>query len=202
MNFIDSTLNPIMIWLPQAFSAAMIALAAVFYYRTTHNPENPRPWFKRLAFLSVGFNFLYAAILTVGQYFVWNRDEFTKLFLDQPNYLLSYSWARFWQSAMLILALAFVFWLILRFIQKKEARFFYPGEVEMAFVLSIAVGWSNFTVFVPLAFILMIIFSLFQKIFKRERYVTIGWPFIVSAVLTFAFSEKIFGVLTFLSVLH
>lgn len=213
MNFIDSTLNPAMIWLPNAFFALVIALAVIFYFWTTRKPENPRPRFKKLAFWTIGFKFFYAIILTLGQYFIWSQDQFTRLFLSTPlkisglspigrvplfadsklGYFLFYSWGHFWLNAIVSVALALVFWFFLKVLQKKEARFFYPGEVELGFVLTLAVGWPNFVIFLPLAFLMIILVSLFRMVFMKEAYTTIGWPFILAAAITFVFGHALLG---------
>jgi hypothetical protein len=214
MNFIDSTLNPALTLLPQFFFGAVLLLAVVFYYLTVHRPENPRPRFKKLAFWAIGFKFFYAAILTVGQYFLWSEDQFAKLFLNQPlkhggdisaigglplfsgtklGYFLFYSWGHFWLNAFLSLAIALAFWLFLKALEKKESRFFYPGETELGFALTLAVGWPGFVVFLPLAFIAVVLVSLFRLLFMKEAYTTIGWPFILAAIAAFAFGQIILG---------
>lgn len=213
MNFIDSFLDPALVWLPQAFFGLVIILAVIFYYRTTRSPENPRPYFKRLAWWTIGFKFFYAAALTAGQYFLWSEDQFSRLFLNAPlkstalsmagniplfsnsklGYFLFYSWGHFWLNALVSVALAFALWSFLKALQKKESRFFYPGETELGFVLTLAVGWPNFVVFLPLTFIMVILVSLFRMIFMKEPYTTLGWPFILAAVIAFAFSQVILG---------
>ena len=173
MNFIDSILTPILIWLPGAFFGIVIALAVLFYFLILKNPESPRPYFKWLAWWTIGFKFFYAAILTIGQYYLWSGDRFGRLFLNQPlkvpsgvslfehlplfsdsklGYFLFYSWGHFWLNALVSIALAFALWFFLKMLQKKEVQFFYPGETELGLVLALAVGWPNFIVFIPITF--------------------------------------------------
>ncbi len=213
MNFLSSILPAILTWLPNVFFGVIIALAILFYFLTQKNPENLRPYFKRLAWWTIGFKVFYAAIMTVGQYFVWNSDQFSRLFLSQPlkmpglspvevipifsnsklGYFLFYSWGHFWLNALVSIALAFVLWAFLKMIQKKEARFFYPGETELGFVLTLAVGWPNFVVFLPLAFLSVVLVSLFRMIFMKESYTTVGWPFILAAIFAFVLGQAIIG---------
>ncbi len=214
MDFINSFLTPVLVWLPRVFFGVVIALASVFYFFILRNPENPKPYFKRLAFWSIGFKFFYALILTLGQYFLWSKDQFGQLFLNQPlkipsgisplehlplfsdsgiGYFLFYSWGHFWLNAIWSVIIALVFWFFLKVLQKKEARFFYPGETELGFVLMLAVGWPNLVVFLPLAFLAVVLISLFRMIFMKEAYTTIGWPFILAAAATFVFGQAIIG---------
>lgn len=214
MNSADSTLNLILIWFPQVFFSLVIILAIVFYFLTIRNPENPRPRFKKLAFWAIGFKFFYAIVLTIGQYLFWSKDEFSRLFLTQPlkygseisaigglplfsdsklGYFLFYSWGHFWLNAIWIALIALVFWGFLKILEKKKARFFYPGETELALILTLAVGWPNFIVFIPLALVMVVLVSSFRMIFMKEPYTTVGWPFILAAIVAFVFGQAILG---------
>lgn len=102
-------------------------------------------------------------------------------------------------EAMLSIALAFLFWFFLKALQKKEERFFESGETELGLVLALAIGWPDFVIFLPFAFLAVALFSLFRHSFLKEVYTTIRWPFVAAAVLTFLFSGKIFAILPFLS---
>ena len=189
MSFIELYVNPALILLPQIFFGAVILLAIFFYFLTVRRPENPRPRLKKLTFWTIGFKFFYAALLTIGQYFLWNSDQFGRLFLEQPlrygseisavgglplfsgtklGYFFFYSWGHFWLNAVWSLVIALVFWLFLKALEKKESRFFYPGETELGFVLTLAVGWPNFVVFIPLAFLAVVIVSVFRILFIKE----------------------------------
>ena len=213
MGFINSILTPALVWLPNVFFGVLIVLAILAYLSVLKNPENPKPHFKRLAWLVIGFKLFYAAVLTAGQYLIWSGDKFDKLFLSQPlkmasssiisriplfsdsklGYFLFYSWGHFWLNALVSIALALVFWFFLKILEKKEARFFYPGETELGFVLALAVGWPNFVVFIPFAFLSVILVSIFRMIFMKETYTTLGWPFIIAAVAAFVFGHAILG---------
>src|SRR3989344_3109003 len=121
MDFSISFLNPILVWLPRLFFGLIVILAAIL----------PQNYLKKLAWWSVGFRVFYAAILSLSQYYVWNQDKFTKLFLD---YIISYSWSRFWIDVLLSFVFAILFWFFLKALQKKEERFFEPGETELGLV--------------------------------------------------------------------
>ncbi|MGC9610689.1 MAG: hypothetical protein ABSE68_00460 [Minisyncoccia bacterium] len=203
MDFTNSFLNPFLIYLPKVFSAGVILLAAFFYLRVLKNPEDSASRLKKLAVWVIGFRFFYALILTLGQYFVWNEDQFGKLFLKQPNnYFIFYSWERFWLDAVLSAVIAFLFWFFLKALQKKESRFFCPGETELGLALTIAVGWPDCVIFIPLTFLLVVLFSLFRMIFLKESYTTIGWPFIFAAALTLISGSAVLSSLGLLGVLN
>jgi hypothetical protein len=115
------------------------------------------------------------------------------LFDSKLGYFFFYSWGHFWLNALVSIALAFALWSFLKMLQKKEARFFYLGETELGFVLALAVGWPNFVVFLPLAFLSVVLISLFRTIFLKKAYTTLGWPFILAAILAFVFGQAIIG---------
>jgi hypothetical protein len=202
MDLINSLLNPFLIYSPKVFFAGAMLLAAVFYFISLKNAGVPKPHFKILAWCIVGFQFFYALVLTLGQYYIWNGDKFGKLLLAQPGgYFLFYSWERFWLNPVLSVIIALVFWLFLNALRRKEGRFFRSGETELGLVLMLAVGWPNSVIFIPLAFLSVVFVSLFRMIFLKEPYTTVGWPFILVAALTLFFGRIILSALGLLAVL-
>lgn len=165
-------MNIFLTYLPQVFFITVFLAAAsrVISY-------------KLLVISSVAFHLFYAAFLTLGQYYVWSQSEFTKLLLDSPGYFFFYSWGRFWINALLAIVLPFIFYLFLRLLKKYQERFFEQGETELGLLSALIVGWPNFVIFVPLVFVLVIIVSIFRRLFLKEFYTTLGIPFLIAALV-------------------
>ncbi|MBI4692153.1 MAG: hypothetical protein HY773_01785 [Candidatus Terrybacteria bacterium] len=144
------------------------------------------------------FRFFYAGILTWLQYYVWSHNEFSRLLLPphQPiKYFLQYSWTHFWFNAVLSVGAAFLFWLLLRMLKKYQESFFEQGEPEIGFLCSLIVGWPNFIIFAPLAFILMILISLFQTIFLKKFHTAFSISFLLAALAVLFFGSRLVDIL-------
>jgi hypothetical protein len=195
-------------WLPNFFFGLIFLAAAFFYTRG----RLERRVYLILSVIAVGFRFLYASILTLGQYFVWASDSFSRIFLRLPldgplpfeiarkmpwlfggrlGYFLFYSLGRFWLNFCLVFIVSFVFWLFLQLLKKYKWRFFEEGEVELGFLAAVIVGWPGFLIFLPAAFLLVILMSLGRMVFWREKYTTLGYPFLLAVLLTLLFGQKL-----------
>ena len=175
---------------------------------------------KSLIVGSIMFRFFYAFLLTVSQYYVWSQDKFTQILLNSSlvqtipisgifnkicqlplvncqkfGYFLFYSYGRFWLNALISVAVAFVFYLFLKSLQKHQARFFEEGEAELGFLSALIVGWPNFVVFLSLVFILVILISIFRRVFLKQFYTTLGWPFILAAFASLVLGSNLIAIL-------
>ena len=186
--------------------------------------------YKSLILSVLGFKAIYALVETVSQYYVWSGNALTKSFLNQNivdlnvikdfpasmawifdnrlGYFLFYSWGRFWFEIVISLVAGLVFYLFLIFLKKHKERFFEEGEVEMGFILSLLVGWSNFTIFLPLVFLSVILVSI-TKLFLffigrgsvsgvKEIYTTLGAPLLLAALIVLFFGNylvSLFGLM-------
>lgn len=140
---------------------------------------------------------------TVLQYYVWGKNPFTNMLLTQPlsekvpnelipgfvrnilfdnprGFFLHYAWVHFFLNVFLSFLSAIVFYFILVFLQKYRERFFREGEIFLGTLMALMVGWPNVVLFVPLALILTVIFSVVRSIVWNEQYTTLGWSFLVS----------------------
>ncbi len=195
--------NFIAIWLPRVFFGIVFILTCLIYWKIRKGSEFKKFTLRGLVIASVVFKFFYALLLTVGQYFVWRADPFGHLLLHgslsglpadvtggvaafngQLGYFLFYSWSHFWLDAIWSVILAFVFWLILKSLQKHQERFFHPGETEIGLIAALIVGWPDMLIFVPLVFVGVILVSLYRLIFLKESYTTLGWPLLLAVILT------------------
>ncbi len=166
--------------------------------------------YRALLWFTTGFRVFYAVLLTVGQYFFWSENSFSRsllntalgksvplkliqnnpwLFNNRFGYFLIYSWGHFWLNAALSILLAVIFWQILALIKRRNDRFFDKGEVKLGFLSALLVGWPNVLLFVPVAFVFVVMISIIRKIFFREAYTTLGLPFLCAIFLTFLFGN-------------
>lgn len=176
--------------LPIFFWWAVIALA-LFNYRRSKNIV-PLIWGV------VVFRIAYAATRTIYQYYDWKGGALTKLFLPpyQPeDYLLFYSWGRFWLNVAVVFAAALIFYLFLKILQKYKERFFIEGETELGALCVLAAGWPNFVFFLPLVFLAVVSISIFRMLVLKKMYTTLGYPLFLAAILALAFGDRLIRIL-------
>jgi len=146
-----------------------------------------------------------SVILSIGQYLVWNSNPMTKSFLNSPighnvsapifksisfianssfGYFSYYIIGRIWIGTFLSILSALIFWYFLRILKKYNNRFFEDGEVELGGVCVLILGWPNFVIFIPLVFLSVIFISLFKMVFLKEKFTTLGYPFLLATLIT------------------
>ena len=177
--------------------------------------------YKALIWFVLGFKILYASASTIGQYYVWSSNSFTKLLLDKNaidfsvlrefsgklflfldnrfGYFFFYSWGRFWFEIIVSLIAALAFYLFLIFLKKYKERFFEEGETALGFLLAFMVGWSNFIVFLPIAFLSVVFISILKILFFKEKYTTLGAPFLLAALIVLIFGDYLVSLLGWVS---
>jgi len=57
------------------------------------------------------------------------------------------------------------------------------------------VGWPNFIIFAPLAFILLILISFFQTIFLKKINTVISLPFLLAGLVVLFFGDRLVDIL-------
>ncbi len=218
MNFL---IGPFLEWVPRIFSWVIFFLAVFFYFKYHgERAAERKKIFHTLIFISIIFAFLYTSFLAWGQYYVWSQDQFSQSFLatslpkDIPvplveslpgvfhassGYFIFYSLQHFWFPFVLNVLIAFVFFWFLGTLKKYNGRFFEEGETELGFLLSLLVGWPIFLVFLPLAFLCVILVSIVKTAFFKERYTTLGVPFLLGAFVALALAPWLLSTPFFLS---
>lgn len=201
--------SPLLTWLPIVFSILVLVLAGYFYFGR-HKFQNLYKYFLYLIGAVILFRLGYAALLALGQYYLWSASEFTKLLTTTPlgrdvpvpfflqflsstplGYFIFYSYGRFWISLILTLFVAFLFFGFLKLLRRYQERFFREGEVELGLLTALIVGWPNFVIFIPLVFLSVVVVSLFRLIFLKEPYTTLGVPLVLSAAMTLILSAAV-----------
>lgn len=207
--FLNFLFGPFLTWSPLVVGAPLLFCGAYRY--VLEREKRPlvgffeRCSYRLLAWVAIGFHVVYAGISTTGQYLVWKASAFTSSFLQFPvgeqvaspvaqwlpflfkgplGYFLFYSWGHFWIIAILSIAVALLFRLYLRALEKRNERFFYPGEVGLGFLCALVLGWPRVILFIPVFFLCVLAFSLFRTLVAKTPYTTLGYPFLIGVVLT------------------
>lgn len=208
-GFTDFFTGPFLAWSPLIVGTVLLFLGAYRY--VSERSESSLSGFMNsvsyrvLILISVGFYSAYAALSTFGQYLVWQSSAFTSSFLRFPvadqvaspmaqwfpflfkgplGYFLFYSWGHFWIVAVLSVAIGFCFRIYLRSLEKRNERFFHPGEVDLGFLCALVLGWPRAILFIPVFFLCVVFISLYRTLVLKAPYTTLGYPFLVGAVLT------------------
>jgi len=200
----------ILVHAPVLWSWIVLALGAAKLIR----PNLPYRM-RTLVWATLGFMILYAGILTCGQYLTWKADSFGAAFLSAPlsglgvpliemfpnvfntalGYFVYYVWSRFWLPMLVSVLVAFLFGWFLRGLGRYRERFFASGETEFGLLAALAVGWPGFVLFVPAAFVFVVLVSIIRGIFFREAYTTLGLPLAAGAASALAFAPAVFSAL-------
>lgn len=208
----DFLLGPFAIWAPLVFALAVFSAGALFYYKKFNSVK-----YGLLIKITVAFKILFAVFLSVGQYYIWSGSEFTKLLLNSPlvsdvpanlitdlfptlfasnlGYFLFYSWGRFWLNLLILLIASLAFWIFLRALKRHKERLFDTGEVELGFLMTLLSGWPGFVLFVPLAFVFVILISIIRGVFLKEMYTTLGYPMLAAGLICILFGDNLIKIL-------
>ncbi len=132
------------------------------------------------------FRVAYAALLSLLQYYIWSHDAFSKFLLppyQSIKYFLFYAGYHFWLSTLIAFFLAFAFWLSLFIASLFRKNLFVDGELKLALLASMIVGWPDFIAFLPLIFALAVIYSLLNFFWLKKETIHLGGVFILSALI-------------------
>jgi hypothetical protein len=182
-------MEKVLLWLPSVFFGLILASAALIYRKAFLQSEAgpTEKKIKVVLYVAVGFEIIYALVLSASQYYVWSASEFTRLLLPPTasiKYFIQYSFTHFWLGTFCALALSLLFYLLLSALKKKNENFFLPGETQLGFLCALVSGWPGFVLYLPLLLISTIIISLARRLITHEERTTLGWPMILAAAVT------------------
>lgn len=141
-----------------------------------------------LVYILVGLSILFNSLLSILQYFVWHISPISR-FLLPPftpiNYFLGYIFFHFWLAGLLVFVLSLAFYFLLKLIKKYRDDVVSSEELFLILLSGLLVGWPNFIIFVPLFFLLALIYSSVNLlVFKREKN-SLLQPLIFSLIIVF-----------------
>ncbi len=209
MNWLIQILN----FLPSITVIAIFVLGVIFYL----HPAKKILWILIWTTI-VFFYFGIALAKSIVQYLVWNQGGLSQTLLNLPlekiesswfaqlpiftkfshGYFLFYILNHFWINALLSVVVAFGVYKLFQFLRQRSGeRFFDKREAELGFLMSLIVGWPQLLIFLPLVFLIALIFSIVRKVYRQEVYTSLGWPFIIAAATSILFHSKIASLLIF-----
>lgn len=173
-------------------------LIAFYFYRFKLENADFKLKIHKLIILAIFFNVFSASAKTAIQYNAWLGNDLSRFFLPPHQsiaYFVSYSFKHFWLWFLILLAISFIFYLFLKLLGKRKSRFFIEGEAELGFLTALISGWPNFAIFLPLVFVSTIIISLYRRLVLKEFYTTLGYPFLLAAILVLIFGGAVINAL-------
>ena len=198
--------------LPFLFSFLTLVVGFYFYYFsiTKNNTlsfedkeKKSSHLFKILILIVLIFKILYAKTLTIIQYFIWDSSKYTQVFLKngvgsipqsftnhlpwlfQKNggYFIYYVLSHFWMNFFITLLIAFIFYLILLFLNKINKRLLTKSDALLGFLGSLSSGWPGFVIYFFIFMLLFLFAGLKNKLITKEKYTTITYPLWISALI-------------------
>ncbi len=185
LNFIFANLNTIelVVWTIFFFIVAVRYMRPLWVKNISYN------W---LAGIAIGLHILYGIVATCGQYIVWSKSEFTKVFLSSPltkevpfpsyfeflrplfdgpnGYFAFYSFQHFFLSTIALLIVVGLFLLFLIVRSKTHPINFREGDIMLIVLAMLISGWPGVIVLLPIGLISAILLSIGARfIYGIER---------------------------------
>lgn len=200
------------VWLFFSLELASVMAAGYFYAR---GRDNLKAVINRLFWAVLALKLLKPAFFTGAQWYVWHvsRPEFLALplaadlkllgWLDifsflkgvSGGYFIFYSFGRFWLGALIALAAATLWWLVLRLLAKRRPEVMRPEELSLAWITAAIAGWPGFILYVPMSLAFAVVGTLYLMARKMDSRLPIGWPMIIASVLVAVAGTFLIGLL-------
>lgn len=195
-DIINFFLGPFLEWLPKVFYGAIFVSAVLLYFfnNKIFNKHSLNSKFFVLVVSVIGFRGLYALMLSWAQYYIWSNQDFTKLLLpphQSIKYFLFYSWGRFWIGALISIGVTVLFYLFLKLLRRYNSRFLEKEEIMLGFLVALIIGWPNLIIFIPLAFVLTVLYSLVTTVIFKESYTSLYISFILGGIITLIWGNQL-----------
>jgi hypothetical protein len=145
---------------------------------------------KKIAILLTLYYILYPLFLTLGQYYIWQSNEFTKLLLEQPlsrdvaviflfkplrflfdtelGYFVHYALGRFWLGSLITIVSSYILFGVLRLVQKYRGGFT-SDEIIFYLIAALIVQWPQVLIFTVLALVFAVVHSIINTVRKIEE---------------------------------
>lgn len=172
--------------------------------------------YKKLIIAVISLNIIYSIFVTWGQYHIWaTAADFTKMFVNLPlpkevpmpiflewtrplfahsfGFFLYYILGRVWLNTLVLFLTSIALYFILKAWKSFRGNFLENGP-ELFFILMLIVGWPGVVIFIPIGFIVSLLFFSFY-FFKGQNSVEIEPAFIVASFIVLVFGKIIFSLL-------
>lgn len=195
-NFIFANLNiiEVSVWVIFFFVVAVRYLRPLWARNVSYN------W---LVGIAVGMHILYGTFATWGQYAVWSKSEFTKVFLSSPltkdvpfpsyleflrplfdganGYFAFYSFQHFFLSTIALLIVVGLFLLFLVVRSRTNPINFREGDIMLIVLAMLISGWPGVIVLLPIGLISAIVLSIGARVFYNIERIPLPPAFLLAA---------------------
>lgn len=205
-NFIFTNLNVIEI----AVWVVFFFVVAVRYFHPFWVRNISYNW---LAGIAVGMHILYGIIATCGQYLVWSKSEFTKVFLSSPltkevpfpsyleflrplfdganGYFAFYSFQHFFLSTIALIIVVGLFLLFLVVRSRTNPINFREGDIMLIVLAMLISGWPGVIVLLPIGLASAILFSIGARVFYGIERIPLPPAFLLVAPIALVYAVPI-----------
>lgn len=217
-------LGPFSQWLPSfVYLLFWIAALRLYFFKKNIDPKQKQARLLWLAASVFIFNLIWALVLTAANYQVWKADPFERLLLQIPltpetplfggyavfsflkhaklGYFIYYVLNKYWLDYFYGALLAIAFFAVLKVVQTQKDQLLDNNEATLALLLTLLAGWPAGAIFLPLAFIFLILYSIYNLAFLKQQRTPLAGPFMAAAlvvIITMPVLYKIFPQLIFL----
>jgi hypothetical protein len=188
----------------------IIFLALMKYFRVRGSKKVS--W-QMLCGIAIAIHFLYAALLTWSQYFVWSHTEVTKVLTTIPlpevvpmffflewlhplfeasrGYFMFYAFNHFFLSTFLLMFVVGGIALLLFLLKKVLPTSFRKNDTLLVLFCCIAAGWPNIFVVIPLAFFFLVGEVVVRNFYMNEKHAYLPGAFLTALVVVFFFGTTL-----------
>jgi hypothetical protein len=203
MNILKFLFGPFAIWAPTVFTA-LVVLILVWRELIKEKcfkkiiKKDFLVWEriftdKRLIVGVLAAGFIFAAFLTVSQYYVWSLSAIGRFFLPpaQPTYFINYAFLHFWLGRLIGLFLSLLIFGIFYLIRHYR-RVLSRSEINLVFLACLLAAWPRQIFLIPLFFLLAVLELIIMALIYKDRgfketKIKIFWPLILATLLTLIF---------------
>lgn len=206
MNFLFTNFNTIALvaWLAFFGTVALRTLRPVWVKNISYG------W---LVIGAVALHLLSGILLTWGQYTVWGKSEFTKIFLSTPlskeipfpiyfewartffeyphGYFVFYSIGHFFLSTIALLVVTGLFYLFLVARARYRSSNFREGDIMLIVLAMLISGWPGVIVLLPIGLISAILLSLIARVVYGALRTPLPPAFLLAAPIALLFAIPI-----------
>ncbi|MFH0806215.1 MAG: hypothetical protein V1885_00580 [Candidatus Brennerbacteria bacterium] len=164
------------------------AFALLWYLtRARRTPERNTLLLRRVIGAGVVLFLLFALVTTFFQYAAWEGDPLSSNLLPPHQsilYFIKYAGTHFWLTPTFSLIVSVAFYGFLVLLKRRNERFFEEGEMELGALSAFLVGWPRVVVFIPVAFLAVVVISGIKLALRKNAYTTLGTPFLIGLLIT------------------
>ncbi|NTW22636.1 hypothetical protein HGA34_03825 [Candidatus Falkowbacteria bacterium] len=193
-------LGPAPMWLFFILEITALLVAAYYYIKKR---ENAKAVFRRLLLVVLALKLSKPIFFTWTQWYVWHlsRPEFITVPLSADlrllgwlklfsflksvpgGYFVFYSFGRFWLGVLIALAVATLWWLVLKLLAKQRPGAMLAEELSLAWITAVIAGWPGIILYVPMALVFTAAGTLYFMAKKIDSRLPVGWPMIAASII-------------------